>query len=123
MSGTRDVLNTTTLSAGKRRTLPSLVVTAYSPCVVTRIIRRGAVCGVSSFQAFGAPTQKLPSVAKNGAEKPGVDIPGGQKSGCNSVARSSKHDPPRSSTKSRVYFACMRLPSDQKTPTPYPIDL
>src|SRR5262249_15279894 len=107
---------TTTLPIGKRRTMPLLVVTSYSPRIVTKIMRRGAACGVSSFQVLGAPIQKLPSVARNGAEKLEVAIPGGEKPGCNSIARSSKRDPPCSSTKSRVYLACIGMPYRQKHP-------
>src|SRR4051794_3346694 len=97
---------TTTLPTGNLRIMPVLVVISYSPCVVTKIILRGAVCGVSSTQVLGAPIQKLPSVTWNGAVEIVLLIPGAENPSCSSVTSSSKCDSPRSSTTSLVYLAC-----------------
>src|SRR4051794_36213145 len=47
-----------TLPAGKRRDVPSVLVTSYSPRTVMKIARRGAGCFSPPFQSMGAPIQK-----------------------------------------------------------------
>jgi hypothetical protein len=60
---------------------------------------------VSSFTVMGAPIQKLPSLARNGAKKIVVATLGTENPGCNVIVKSSKQDAPRSSVNSLVLLS------------------
>src|SRR6516162_4503061 len=76
-------------------------------------------CGVRRVVIPGARhANPEAAVGSQKAEKLGVAIPGGEKPGCNSVARSSKRDPPCSSTKSSVYFTCISTPLSRNASAP-----
>ncbi len=92
---------TRTLPVGNRRTVPSPAVIWNSPRTVMKICRRGAGCGASPRQAGGPPTQKLPSVGRNGAECSG-SAGGTAKPGASSASRSSKRETPPSSVNNLV---------------------
>ena len=66
--------------------------------LILTLCRDLAWCSLSSFHVLGAPTQRLPSLARNGAEKIEVSNPGAENACCSSIVKSSKREAPLSST-------------------------